>query len=114
MLLCAAHYLAHLSAESDAKTRALTDPLISGIANGSTAYKLVGSYVSTPLNWYASANPTAAVSQRNDMQGGDHRHGHQVQEYFRSQRNHDWNFAPGERQPDDGLCNGVATRMADG
>lgn len=30
---------------------ALTDPLISGIANGSKAYKLVGSYVSTPLNW---------------------------------------------------------------
>ncbi|KAH8092656.1 periplasmic binding protein-like II [Cristinia sonorae] len=30
---------------------ALTDPLISGIAKGSTAYKLVGSYVTTPLNW---------------------------------------------------------------
>ncbi|KAF9447657.1 periplasmic binding protein-like II [Macrolepiota fuliginosa MF-IS2] len=30
---------------------ALTDPLITGIANGSKAYKLVGSYVSTPLNW---------------------------------------------------------------
>ncbi|PPQ90814.1 hypothetical protein CVT25_012134 [Psilocybe cyanescens] len=30
---------------------ALTDPLITGIANGSTAYKLVGSFVSTPLNW---------------------------------------------------------------
>jgi len=30
---------------------ALTDALISGIANGSTAYRLVGSYVSTPLNW---------------------------------------------------------------
>lgn len=30
---------------------ALTDPLISGIANGSKAYKLVGSCVSTPLNW---------------------------------------------------------------
>jgi len=34
---------------------ALTDPLISGIANGSKAYKLVGSYVSTPLNWSALA-----------------------------------------------------------
>lgn len=32
-------------------TSALTDPLISGIAKGSTAYKLVGSYVTTPLNW---------------------------------------------------------------
>ena len=31
---------------------ALTDPLISGIAKGSTAYKLVGSYVTTPLNWH--------------------------------------------------------------
>jgi len=30
---------------------ALTDPLISGIAKGSEAYKLVGSYVTTPLNW---------------------------------------------------------------
>ncbi|KAJ7593329.1 periplasmic binding protein-like II [Mycena floridula] len=30
---------------------ALTDPLISGIAKGCKDYKLVGSYVSTPLNW---------------------------------------------------------------
>ncbi|KAH9940960.1 periplasmic binding protein-like II [Amylocystis lapponica] len=30
---------------------ALTDPLISGIAKGSEHYKLVGSFVSTPLNW---------------------------------------------------------------
>ncbi|KAF8515543.1 periplasmic binding protein-like II [Gautieria morchelliformis] len=30
---------------------ALTDPLIAGIARGSDAYKLVGSYVATPLNW---------------------------------------------------------------
>ena len=30
---------------------ALTDALIAGIANGSKAYKLVGSYVATPLNW---------------------------------------------------------------
>ena len=33
-------------------TSALTDPLISGIANGSTAYKLVGTYVVSPLKWY--------------------------------------------------------------
>jgi len=32
---------------------ALTDALISGIAKGSKAYKLVGSYVTSPLNWYA-------------------------------------------------------------
>ena len=31
---------------------ALTDALISGIAKGSKAYKLVGSYVASPLNWY--------------------------------------------------------------
>ncbi|KIM80503.1 hypothetical protein PILCRDRAFT_822603 [Piloderma croceum F 1598] len=30
---------------------ALTDALISGIANGSASYKLVGSYVSSPLRW---------------------------------------------------------------
>ncbi|KAI9511851.1 periplasmic binding protein-like II [Russula earlei] len=34
---------------------ALTDALIAGIANGSKAYKLVGSYVSTPLNWWRSS-----------------------------------------------------------
>ncbi|KAH8976785.1 hypothetical protein EDB86DRAFT_3094478 [Lactarius hatsudake] len=34
---------------------ALTDPLISGIANGSKAYKLVGSYVNTPLDWSSAA-----------------------------------------------------------
>lgn len=30
---------------------ALTDPLIAGISRGSQAYKLVGTYVTTPLNW---------------------------------------------------------------
>lgn len=30
---------------------ALTDPLIAGIAKGSVAYKLIGTYVTTPLNW---------------------------------------------------------------
>ncbi|KAH6913177.1 hypothetical protein BKA70DRAFT_1525200 [Coprinopsis sp. MPI-PUGE-AT-0042] len=30
---------------------ALTDALIAGIAKGSKAYKLVGSFVATPLNW---------------------------------------------------------------
>ena len=33
---------------------ALTDPLISGIAKGSEQYKLVGSYVTAPLNWYVN------------------------------------------------------------
>ncbi|GJJ08687.1 hypothetical protein Clacol_002906 [Clathrus columnatus] len=30
---------------------ALTDPLIAGISRGSNAYKLIGTYVTTPLNW---------------------------------------------------------------
>jgi ABC-type nitrate/sulfonate/bicarbonate transport system substrate-binding protein len=38
---------------------ALTDALIAGIANGSKAYKLVGSYVSTPLNWSLPVSATA-------------------------------------------------------
>ncbi|KAF8206285.1 hypothetical protein K438DRAFT_2088772 [Mycena galopus ATCC 62051] len=42
---------------------ALTDPLISGIANGSTAYKLVGSYVSTPLNWCPDNGYVMALKQ---------------------------------------------------
>jgi hypothetical protein len=41
---------------------ALTDALISGIAKGSEAYKLVGSYVTTPLNW--SASPFALAYAR--------------------------------------------------
>ncbi|KAG6851118.1 hypothetical protein H0H93_000998 [Arthromyces matolae] len=41
---------------------ALTDPLISGIANGSKAYKLVGSFVSTPLNWAVIAGRDADFS----------------------------------------------------
>jgi hypothetical protein len=44
---------------------ALTDPLISGIAKGSTAYKLVGSYVNTPLNWYVFSVP--AFSPADDL-----------------------------------------------
>ena len=43
---------------------ALTDALIAGIANGSKAYKLVGSYVSTPLNWSLSF-PIATSSGAN-------------------------------------------------
>ncbi|KAJ7903411.1 periplasmic binding protein-like II [Mycena olivaceomarginata] len=59
----------HLSAESDAKTRALTDPLISGIANGSTAYKLVGSYVSTPLNWAVITGTDTKFKNISDLNG---------------------------------------------
>ncbi len=42
---------------------ALTDALIAGIAKGSKAYKLVGSYVSTPLNWSLSPHPLVRNTQ---------------------------------------------------
>ncbi|TCD64813.1 hypothetical protein EIP91_003594 [Steccherinum ochraceum] len=47
---------------------ALTDPLISGIAKGSTAYKLVGSYVTTPLNWAVITGPKTAFKNISDLQ----------------------------------------------
>jgi ABC-type phosphate/phosphonate transport system substrate-binding protein len=46
---------------------ALTDPLISGIANGSKAYKLVGSYVSTPLNWAVITGNDSKYNQISDL-----------------------------------------------
>ncbi|KAK0500403.1 periplasmic binding protein-like II [Armillaria luteobubalina] len=46
---------------------ALTDPLISGIANGSKAYKLVGSYVSTPLNWAVITGTEAKYNSISDL-----------------------------------------------
>ncbi|KAI9461610.1 periplasmic binding protein-like II [Lactarius psammicola] len=48
---------------------ALTDPLISGIANGSKAYKLVGSYVSTPLNWAVITGATSKYHHVADLEG---------------------------------------------
>ncbi|KAF9000681.1 hypothetical protein BDQ17DRAFT_1400450 [Cyathus striatus] len=48
---------------------ALTDPLITGIANGSKAYKLVGSYVSTPLNWAVITGNDSKYKQISDLQG---------------------------------------------
>ena len=41
---------------------ALTDPLISGIAKGSEQYKLVGSYVTAPLNWYVKFPVLTGIS----------------------------------------------------
>jgi len=46
---------------------ALTDPLISGIANGSTAYRLCGSYVSTPLNWAVITGKDAQFKSISDL-----------------------------------------------
>ncbi|KAJ7707582.1 periplasmic binding protein-like II [Mycena rosella] len=48
---------------------ALTDPLISGIANGSTAYKLCGSYVSTPLNWAVITGKDTDFKDISDLKG---------------------------------------------
>ncbi|KAF9061334.1 periplasmic binding protein-like II [Rhodocollybia butyracea] len=46
---------------------ALTDPLISGIANGSEAYKLIGSYVKTPLNWAVVAGKDSTYEKISDL-----------------------------------------------
>ncbi|KAF9048425.1 periplasmic binding protein-like II [Panaeolus papilionaceus] len=48
---------------------ALTDPLISGIANGSKAYKLVGSFVSTPLNWAVTTGTSSPYNSISDLKG---------------------------------------------
>lgn len=54
------HTVAAFIQQSHPSASALTDALIAGIANGSKAYRLVGSFVSTPLNWSLSVltNPT--------------------------------------------------------
>ncbi|KAI0342792.1 periplasmic binding protein-like II, partial [Trametopsis cervina] len=46
---------------------ALTDPLIAGIAKGSSAYKLVGSYVETPLNWAVITGKDAKYESIDDL-----------------------------------------------
>ncbi|KXN91621.1 hypothetical protein AN958_12473 [Leucoagaricus sp. SymC.cos] len=46
---------------------ALTDPLISGIAKGSKAYQLVGSYVSTPLNWAVITGINSQYKEISDL-----------------------------------------------
>ncbi|CAE6441786.1 unnamed protein product [Rhizoctonia solani] len=48
---------------------ALTDALIAGIANGSQAYKLVGSYVSTPLNWAVVTGKDSKYQSIDDLRG---------------------------------------------
>ncbi|KAI0707317.1 periplasmic binding protein-like II [Earliella scabrosa] len=48
---------------------ALTDPLISGIAKGSKAYKLVGSYVTTPLNWAVITGKESKYNSIADLKG---------------------------------------------
>ncbi|KZV64599.1 periplasmic binding protein-like II [Peniophora sp. CONT] len=48
---------------------ALTDPLIAGIANGKDFYKLVGSYVTTPLNWAVITGKDAPYQKIEDLKG---------------------------------------------
>ncbi|KLO08930.1 periplasmic binding protein-like II [Schizopora paradoxa] len=48
---------------------ALTDPLIAGIVKGSTAYKLVGSYVTSPLNWAVITGKSSKYNNIDDLKG---------------------------------------------
>ncbi|KAH8117882.1 periplasmic binding protein-like II [Phellopilus nigrolimitatus] len=48
---------------------ALTDPLIAGIAKGSSAYKLVGSYVTTPLNWAVIVGKDSKYTSIQELKG---------------------------------------------
>ena len=61
MLLCKHTHIFLSTSLKPIHASALTDPLISGIAKGSQAYKLVGSYVSTPLNWSVNLLPHPVV-----------------------------------------------------
>ncbi|KIY44147.1 periplasmic binding protein-like II [Fistulina hepatica ATCC 64428] len=48
---------------------ALTDPLISGIAKGNQSYKLVGSYVTTPLDWAVITGINREYKSISDLKG---------------------------------------------
>lgn len=50
---------------------ALTDPLLAGIANGTSegAYKLVGSYVTSPLNWAVVTGKDSKYQNIADLRG---------------------------------------------
>ncbi|KAG8898222.1 hypothetical protein FRB99_007590 [Tulasnella sp. 403] len=52
----------------DTKSSALTDALIAGIAKGGN-YRLVGSYVSTPLNWAIVTGKDSKYQSRDDLRG---------------------------------------------
>lgn len=48
---------------------ALTDPLLAGIAKGSKTYRLVGSYVTTPLNWAVITGKDSKFQSIADLKG---------------------------------------------
>jgi len=47
----------------------LTDPFIAGIAKGSSAYKLVGTYVTSPLNWAVITGKESKYGSIRDLKG---------------------------------------------
>jgi ABC-type nitrate/sulfonate/bicarbonate transport system substrate-binding protein len=48
---------------------ALTESLIAGIAKGAGTYKLVGNYVSTPLNWAVITGAKSKYNSIDDLRG---------------------------------------------
>jgi ABC-type nitrate/sulfonate/bicarbonate transport system substrate-binding protein len=48
---------------------ALTDPLLAGIAKGSTSYRLVGSYVTSPLRWAVITGKDSNYISIDDLRG---------------------------------------------
>ncbi|KZS87769.1 periplasmic binding protein-like II [Sistotremastrum niveocremeum HHB9708] len=48
---------------------ALTDPLIAGIGKGNKTYRLVGSYVCTPLNWAVITGNDSKFKSIDDLKG---------------------------------------------
>jgi ABC-type nitrate/sulfonate/bicarbonate transport system substrate-binding protein len=48
---------------------ALTESLIAGIAKGNRSYKLVGNYVSTPLNWAVITGKDTKYNSIDDLRG---------------------------------------------
>ncbi|ORY30326.1 hypothetical protein BCR39DRAFT_529195 [Naematelia encephala] len=48
---------------------ALTDALIAGLANGQTAYKLVGRYIKSPLRWAIITGKESKYNSVNDLKG---------------------------------------------
>ncbi|KAF9223759.1 periplasmic binding protein-like II [Gyrodon lividus] len=62
--------ISHLTNDEIDIAIALTDPLIAGIANGSQAYKLVGSYVTSPLRWAViTGHRDSQYKKISDLQG---------------------------------------------
>jgi hypothetical protein len=81
--------------------KALTDALIAGLANGQTAYKLVGRYISSPLRWYV--HKTSTLNESED-QGGHYRQRRNIPIGLGSQGNDVWDLEIGQRVSGYGQC----------